>query len=118
MIIKKFKINKSLNFGVIIIISFVFTINIQPAVFGGITNFFQIDYNNNIINDMPPRLYEEISSFNKNFPNLTNNTNTLPDIILKINKEIIYEFFTYINNENAGFVLQFSYFYNLLENKR
>ena len=37
-------------------------------------------------------------------------------MILKTNKEIRYDFFTYIINDNAGFVLQVSYFYNLLEN--
>lgn len=116
MIIKNLKINKSLTFGVIIIVCFVYTINIQPAVFGGVTNFFQIDDNSNIINDISLRLYEEFSSFNKNLHNLVYNNDTVPNMILKTNKEIRYDFFTYIINDNAGFVLQFSYFYNLLEN--
>jgi len=52
MIIKNSKINKSLTFGVIIIVCFVYTINTQPAVFGCISNFFQIDDHKNIMNDM------------------------------------------------------------------
>jgi hypothetical protein len=116
MRIKNLKINKSLTFGVIIIVCFVYTINTQPAVFGCFTNFFQIDDNKNIMNDMSFRLYEEFSSLNKNFPNLVYKTDTLSNMILKTNREIRYELFTYIINDNAGFVLQFSYFYSLLEN--
>ena len=116
MIIKNSKINKSLTFGVIIIVCFVYTINTQPAVFGCISNFFQIDDHKNIMNDMPLRQFEEFSSLNKNFPNLVYKTDTLSNMILKTNREIRYELFTYTINDNAGFVLKFLYFCNLLEN--
>ena len=117
MIIKNLKIYRALTLGVLIIVIFIYTINIQPAVFGSITSFFQTVDNNNIINDMSLRLYEEFPSFNKIFSNLIYNNDTPPNMILKTNKEVRYEFFTYIINDNAGFVLQFSYFYNLLANK-
>jgi hypothetical protein len=116
MIIKNLKINKYLTFGVIIIVCFVYTLNTQPAVFGCVSNFFQIDDNKNIMNDMSLRQYEEFSSLNKNFPNLVYKTDTLSNMILQTNIEIRYELLTYTINDNAGFVLQFSYFYNLLEN--
>lgn len=117
MIIKNLKINRFLTLSVIIIISFVYTVNIQPAVFGSVTNFFQIDDSNNIINVVSPRLYGELSSFYKNFPSSIYYNDTLPNMILKTNKEIRNEFFTYFYNDNTGFVLQLSYFFNSLENK-
>lgn len=116
MINKNLKVNRFFCIGVIIIVSFVYTINIQPVVFGSDTNYFQIDEKNQFKNVISFRLYIESLSFFKIFPSSIHYNNTLPSNVLETNKETGKDFFTYFYGGYTGFILHLKkvYIYNFL----
>ena len=86
--------------GIIIIVSFVFTINLQPIVFGTDTTFF-LKNDNCSYDFMSFRSYKEFSSYNYNY-------STSPGLLLKSNIEIM---------EDSEYMFQGTYIYKLsLEN--
>ncbi len=93
---KNLEINGLFIAGIIIIVSFVFAINLQPVVFGTDTTFFL--KNDNCSYDlMSFRSYKEFSCFNYNY-------STSPGLLLKSNIEIM---------EDSDFTFQSVYIYKL-----
>jgi len=75
--------------GIIIIVSFVYAINIQPVVFGTDTTFFPSNDDNHSYDLMSFRSYEEFSSFLNNSSKFSYNKATSPGKFLRSNIEIM-----------------------------
>ena len=86
---KNLEINGLFVTGIIIIVSFVYAINIQPVVFGTDTTFFPSNDDNYSYDLMSFRSYEDFSSFLNNSSRFNYNYGASPDMLLKSNIEII-----------------------------
>lgn len=86
---KSLDINGLFVVGIIIIVSFVYAINIQPVVFGTDTNFLPNEGVNYSYGLMPFRSYEKFSSFLKICSKFNYNYYVSPGMQLKSNIKIM-----------------------------
>jgi len=105
---KSFEISSLFVASIIIIVSFVYAINIQPVVFGTDTTLLPSNDDNRSYDLMSFKSYEEFFSFLKNSSIFNYNYDTSQELLLKNNIEIM---------EDSEFTFQGEYIYKLsLEN--
>jgi hypothetical protein len=89
---KSFEINGLLVIGIIIIVSFVYAINIQPVVFGNDTTFLPSNGDKYSYDLIFFRSYEELSSFLNNCSKFNYNYGASSGMMLKSNIEIVEDY--------------------------